>query len=57
MIKGEDIENESGEDEEMDWKKVDWMEELNFTLLYGRSLWTIRLKYGQVKKKFELQSL
>jgi hypothetical protein len=46
MIKGEDIEN--------GLEKVDRMKELYFTSPYRRSLRTIRLEYGQVKKKFVL---
>ena len=40
MIKGEDIEDEFEEDEEMDW-----MKERNFTSLFRRPLITIRLEY------------
>ena len=33
-----------------------WMKELYFTSPYRRSLRTIRLEYGQVKKKFVLRT-
>ena len=33
-----------------------WMKELYFTSPYRKSIWTIRLEYGEVKNKFVLRT-